>query len=589
MKKVLLAVLVCVLAFGTLSSAEAAVFEVNNVNDLRNALATAAVNGEHDTINLAPGIYEVTYELSYIPRYWENYSLTVAGAGVGRTILDSKGIGQISVFKTTLLFKDSNAHITVRGISFRNGSTPVDGGMLLGLTKSANVTVESSEFTGSSANYGGGVWVSSFRGAVTLVNNAFSGNAAIASGSGAWVYSHKGAVSATGNTFSGNSALYGGGIWMGSFTGAISLSDNSFISNASTASGSGAWAYSARGALTITGNTFSSNAGNSGSGLWAGSDSGTVLLTGNVFSDNSASNAGSGAYVYSTSGAVTLVNNAFGSNAARSGSGAWAGSFSGTVTITNNTVNSNAADWYGAGFFVWKGDEGTTVNIYNNITWGNSAQQSGGDIYVFDDGDLDGTGATVYLYNNDYGDLFVQDGDNLFQGNNIHLDPLLTTDFHLQDGSPAIDAGDNNAPALPATDFEGDPRIINGTVDMGADEYKGVYLFSGFRSPINEDGSSVFDAGQNVTVKVVLTDLSGASFFGAIVRIAVTKVRDGGIEEKMAVESRGGANDGDLFRYCNEGQQYLYNLCTKGYAPGTYKVYALLDNGESHSVTITLI
>lgn len=581
--------IVLLLVFGILSRAEAAVFNVDSVPDLRSALATASANGEDDTINLAPGVYEVTYELSYSPLFWENYSLTVAGAGVGQTILDSRGICQISVFNTTLLFKDTNAHITVRGISFRNGSTPVDGGMLLGLTKSANVTVESSEFTGSSANYGGGVWVSSLRGAVTLANNAFSGNAAIASGSGAWVYSHKGAVSATGNTFSGNSALYGGGIWMGSFTGAISLTDNSFISNASTASGSGAWAYSASGTLTITGNTFSSNAGNSGSGLWAGSDSGPVLLTGNVFSDNSASNAGSGAYVYSTSGDVTLANNAFGSNAARSGSGAWAGSFSGTVTLTNNTVNSNAADWYGAGFFVWKGDEGTPVNIFNNIAWGNSALLSGGDIYVFDDGDVDGTGATVYLYNNDYDDLFIQDGDNLFQGNNIHMDPLLTQDFHLQDGSPAIDAGDNNAPALPDTDFEGDPRIINDTVDMGADEYKGVYLFDGFQSPINEDGSSVFNAGKNVEVKIVLTDLTGAPFFGATVRIAVYKILDGGIEEQMAVESRGGANDGDLFRYCNEGQQYLYNLCTKGYAPGTYKVYALLDNGESHSVTITLI
>ena len=64
---------------------------------------------------------------------------------------------------------------------------------------------------------------------------------------------------------------------------------------------------------------------------------------------------------------------------------------------------------------------------------------------------------------------------------NISADPLFTDptqgDYHLQQGSPSIDAGDNLTPNLPDTDIDGDPRILdgdgNGTaiVDMGVDEF----------------------------------------------------------------------------------------------------------------------
>ena len=48
--------------------------------------------------------------------------------------------------------------------------------------------------------------------------------------------------------------------------------------------------------------------------------------------------------------------------------------------------------------------------------------------------------------------------------------PTCTGDFQLQPGSPAIDMG-NNANAPVGTDLAGNPRIFNGTVDMGAYEF----------------------------------------------------------------------------------------------------------------------
>jgi hypothetical protein len=65
---------------------------------------------------------------------------------------------------------------------------------------------------------------------------------------------------------------------------------------------------------------------------------------------------------------------------------------------------------------------------------------------------------------------------------NISADPLFTNptqgDYHLQQGSPSIDSGDNLTPNLLDKDLDGDPRILDGdgngtaTVDMGVDEFR---------------------------------------------------------------------------------------------------------------------
>lgn len=65
-------------------------------------------------------------------------------------------------------------------------------------------------------------------------------------------------------------------------------------------------------------------------------------------------------------------------------------------------------------------------------------------------------------------------------GNDVHglagTDPLFVSnavpDLHLQSASPAIDAGDNlPGTQVGTTDIDGDPRIIGGTIEMGADEH----------------------------------------------------------------------------------------------------------------------
>jgi hypothetical protein len=107
------------------------------------------------------------------------------------------------------------------------------------------------------------------------------------------------------------------------------------------------------------------------------------------------------------------------------------------------------------------------LTITNSILWGNSPDQ----IYV----KYDPPSVT-------YSDI---EGGWVGEGN-ISEEPRFVDppggDFHLQRGSPCIDKGTNAAELLD-TDFEGDPRIVDGDkngierVDMGADEYILINVF----------------------------------------------------------------------------------------------------------------
>ena len=57
----------------------------------------------------------------------------------------------------------------------------------------------------------------------------------------------------------------------------------------------------------------------------------------------------------------------------------------------------------------------------------------------------------------------------------MDADPLFKDaaagDFHLTMDSPCVNMGTNSAPDLLPKDFENDPSILRGIVDIGADEF----------------------------------------------------------------------------------------------------------------------
>lgn len=76
-----------------------------------------------------------------------------------------------------------------------------------------------------------------------------------------------------------------------------------------------------------------------------------------------------------------------------------------------------------------------------------------------------------------YTDLAAFQAATSLEVNGIYADPLLENsgafDLHLTSGSPAIDQGFNNY-FNGSFDYDGENRVIGGTIDIGADEFSGL-------------------------------------------------------------------------------------------------------------------
>jgi len=73
-------------------------------------------------------------------------------------------------------------------------------------------------------------------------------------------------------------------------------------------------------------------------------------------------------------------------------------------------------------------------------------------------------------------------GNGMLSANPIFMDPALL-DFHIPFNSPCRGSGDNSVAGLSDFDFENDPRIFQGTVDLGADEFAPHFYCSGDFQP----------------------------------------------------------------------------------------------------------
>jgi hypothetical protein len=346
----------------------------------------------------------------------------------------------------------TNGDGAVRCAYLTNGAT------LVGFTLTNGATRVSGD--ASHECNGGGVWCESV--SAVIFNCALRDNAAYSAGGGVcygWAINctldSNRAGSTGGGTLlctlincalNGNTANAGGGVEGGNLYSCMLTSNSAALYGGGSENS------------TLNSCTFTGNSGPFGGGAHGGTLNNCILK-------------GNSAYFGGGMNSSMLNNCMLLDNSASEGGGAWYG------TLNDCLLTGNSANDYYEGF-----GGGAYIATLNNCTLtGNHASLGGG----ANSSTLNN--CIIYFNTDHYGPNPYVDAPNYYSctlnyccttsedGSSITNDPLFVNlaggDFHLQSNSPCINSG-NNTYVTVTNDLDGNPRIVSGTVDIGAYEYQ---------------------------------------------------------------------------------------------------------------------
>jgi hypothetical protein len=462
-------------------SAYATEFHVTTSQELQTALSTAAENNQSDSIFLAAGTYKGNFRFETEESDTSISIQAEEGLNAGNVILDGEERDRVLFINSG----ENNIHVSIDRLAIKNGKS---SSYPAGLYIKGNGDVDIS-YCNISDNYSsnsvGGCLVNT-KGSTSISNTNISRNRGSYQGG---LHITEGNVSLIENTFSSNinnnANNYDGSVSIYIKDQSVVIKSNRFIQNINATRSLNIYAGST--SIIVSNNIFSDN--DNGNGpiriYTANSDShvdfnnnsvlhnngagfllidvlSSILFTSNTVLKNSS-------IIYLKSRHISVQNNIIVKNlndrSSAQGSGLYVYSTN-TINILSNTLSQNTTKGQGGGLYIDINNSTATLNLYNNIIWGNTAEKGGGDIY------LNGYGSKKNFYNNNVHDIV---GTFDFAANNIDVAPLFINtekdDFHLGAGSLCINAGTNDAPELPALDMDGNPRIGDDIVDIGAYEH----------------------------------------------------------------------------------------------------------------------
>jgi hypothetical protein len=271
-------------------------------SDTNNCLAalTACKTIGHAISLAASGDFIMVAAATYTENLTIGISMEVIGSGATATIIDGGGI------TTVVKISNASSHVTLSGLTIRNGNAPVEGGGIFNL---GTLTLVNSNVSGNRVGsgcsgpsfcsvLGGGIYNSG--GTLTINNSTISGNTASPSAASSFPYgggiaNNRGTLTINNSTISGNIAshpighggiAYGAGI--ANLVGTVTINNSTVSGNNASPFGdpfglglSYGGGISNGGTMTISNATISGNSATHGGGI-----SGTTAPQNSVVADN---------------------------------------------------------------------------------------------------------------------------------------------------------------------------------------------------------------------------------------------------------------------------------------------------------------